>query len=265
MVEVIERNMVGMTVSLNLWDIKEDLNFQPRAANKMFKFGINPEIVKRYISWLEVSEPPALEVWFGTLNGTKGYWLLAGHHRLRALKHRATKYGSKKEYQEAQCKIVANTYQEAVYKSSLSNLGDNQVYMMGDTEIREACKSFLFVANRLNGESIKEVLDQAQSLTGNKRSWSFLNDSAVSNLFGLSRTTVKNYREELGVEWKHKKKVSITTISSSAKVDKPKDKVKNASYLNANIQFLKKHLSIVSTEELQDLIQRMETELERRK
>ncbi|MEB3831891.1 hypothetical protein [Phormidium sp. CCY1219] len=186
------------TFWLNIDEIHEHPSFQPRGADyqALENKGIDDDVVAQYAEWLEFSEPPAIEVWFGAIaDSEEQWWLLAGHHRIRALK--------KAERDRVECFCKASTYEEAVYRASVSNAGDErarQIYKMRRHEWGEACKQFLRVCDRLSENAIEEFLDRAALLTGQSKRWSKLNDSAIAAVFGVSRSSVIQYRKAIELE-----------------------------------------------------------------
>lgn len=186
------------TFWLNIDEIHEHPSFQPRGNQYQPDNvkGIDDDVVDQYAEWLEFSEPPAIEVWFGaTPFGEECWWLLAGHHRIRALK--------KAKRDRIECFRKAQSYEEAIYRASISNAGDErarQLYKMRRYEWGEACKQFLRVCDRLSEDAIAEFLDRAAALTGQSKKWSKLNDSAISAVFGVSRSSVIAYRKTIELE-----------------------------------------------------------------
>lgn len=185
------------TFWLPLEAIAEHPDFQPRGLSWQTQDkGIDSDVVAQYCDWLEFSEPPALEIWHGEIDGSEEYWLLAGHHRIRAL--------SKAGRESVECFQWAQSYEEAVYRSSISNAGGGnrtrQIHKMKRAEWGEACKQFLRICDRLSPEAIHEFLNEAAALTGQTKKWSKLNDTAISAVFGVGRTTVGEYRKEIEME-----------------------------------------------------------------
>lgn len=185
------------TFWLPITAIAETPIFQPRGSEYQPEDskGIADDVVEQYAEWLEFSEPPPIEVWFGVIGNRCEHWLLAGHHRIRALK--------KAGRENVECFFKATNYEEAVYRASISNAGDSrsrQLYKMRRHEWGEACKQFLRVCDRLSEEAIQEFLDRAAALTGQSTKWSQLNNSAIAAVFGVSRSSVISYRKTIELE-----------------------------------------------------------------
>ncbi|MCT7968979.1 ParB/Srx family N-terminal domain-containing protein [Laspinema sp. D1] len=182
---------------LPLEAIAEHPAFQPRGRNwQTSDKGIDSDVVSQYTDWLEFSEPPALEVWFGELEGEEKYWLLAGHHRIRALR--------KAGRENVECFQWAQSYEEAIYRASTSNAGrgnrTRQVHKMERSEWGEACKAFLRICDRLSPEAVHEFLNEAAALTGQTKKWSKLNNMAIAAVFGISPASVIEYKKQIELE-----------------------------------------------------------------
>lgn len=195
--EIPESDGDSETFWLPLEAIAEHPAFQPRGRSwETSDKGINSDVVEEYYELLEFREPPALEVWFGELDGSEEYWLLAGHHRIRAFR--------KAGRENVKCLQKASTYEEAIYRASISNAGGSngtrQIHKMTRSEWGEACKSFLRVCDRLSPEAIHEFLNQAAALTGQTKKWSKLNNRAIAAVFGISPASVIEYRKEIEME-----------------------------------------------------------------
>lgn len=198
--------------------IAESPDFQPRGWDWQEKDkGIDQDVVEQYAEWLEFSEPPPLEVWQGEIGGTESYWLIGGHHRIRALKARSR--------DQVQCFAKAHSYEEAIYRAAISNAGDGdrnrQIFKMEMREWAEACRAFLRVSSSLSEDVIADFLAQAKSLTGNSKTWSKLNDSAIAAVFGVSRQAVGNYRRQ--AEWQ--KAVTDKQLNPGQRVEFPSDRI----------------------------------------
>ncbi|MGC9527843.1 MAG: hypothetical protein ACP5D7_20095, partial [Limnospira sp.] len=200
--------------------IAESPDFQPRGWDwQESDRGIDQEVVEQYTEWLEFSESPPLEVWQGEIGGKESYWLIAGHHRIRALKARSR--------DRARCFTKARTYEEAVYRAAISNAGGGdrtrQIFKMSSHEWAEACRSFLRVCDNLPADTITDFLAQAKSLTGNSKTWSKLNDSAIAAVFGVSRASVANYRRQADFQ----NALSEKGFSVGDRVEFPADRLPN--------------------------------------
>lgn len=177
--------------------VEEHQDFQPRGnAWQSTDKGISSDVVEQYAEWLNHSEPPAIEVWHGQIGDEEGWWLLSGHHRIRAL--------LKAGRDQVQCFQKATNYEDAIYRAAISNAGGGdrtrQIYKMSRNEWGEACKSFLRVCDRLSEEATREFLDEAVAITGKSKSWNKLNDSAIAAVFGISRGSVQNYQKQIELE-----------------------------------------------------------------
>jgi hypothetical protein len=195
--ESIAENSEKESFWLPIDSIQENAIFQPRGRENQLKDkGINQDVVDQYCEWLAYSEPPAIEVWFGELNDKEGWWLLSGHHRIRALK--------KANRDKVECVQKANSLEHAIYRASLSNAGGHdrtrQIYMMNKEEWKQACKQFLRIKDKLSAEAIAEFLNEAANITGQTKKWSKINDSAIAAVFGLSRASVISYQKQLDLE-----------------------------------------------------------------
>ncbi|MCT7975252.1 ParB/Srx family N-terminal domain-containing protein [Laspinema olomoucense] len=195
--EIPETDEDSETFWLPLEAIAEHSHFQPRGRNWQTQDkGIDSDVVSQYTDWLEFSEPPALEVWFGELEGEEKYWLLAGHHRIRALR--------KAGRENVECFQWAVTYEEAIYRASTSNAGGGnrtrQIHKMQSAEWSEACKSFLRVCDKLSPEVIQEFLNEAAALTRQTRKWPRLNNMAIAAVFGISPASVIEYKKQIKME-----------------------------------------------------------------
>lgn len=184
------------TKELPLNEILENHIFQPRGT-VIYQDGIDEDVVAQYTEWLEYSDPPALEVWQGCIDDQCGYWLLSGYHRKRALKESDRKTFPCVVFTEENCSI-----EEAIYRANTSNLRskERQIFKMRSQECKRACKRFISVMNKLSSEAVREFIDMAQNMSGNKKTWSSLNNSVIGAVFGFSRTTIARLIKEIEFE-----------------------------------------------------------------
>lgn len=184
------------TIELPLNDILENPIFQPRGSITC-KDGIDTDVVEQYAEWLEFSDPPALEVWRGCIDGEDGYWLLSGYHRIRALRNRDRQSFPCVVFSEDSC-----SFEEAIYRANTSNLKnkERQIFKMRSEECKRACKRFISVMDKLSPQAVQEFIDIAQSITRNTKTWKNLNHSAIGAVFGFSRTSVSNFVKQIDFE-----------------------------------------------------------------
>lgn len=167
------------TVSLN--EILLIKDFQARDY-------VDMDIVQQYAEMLEISEPPLIDLWYGEDKaGLTAYYLLSGHHRIEAFR----KVG--RETTEAV--VYSFSYEEAIAFANTSNL-TNSIHRMRSNEVRKACVSFLRIADQLSPQVQEAFIKRACELTGQKKSWKTITDTAVGAMFGFSRSSIHNMRRE---------------------------------------------------------------------
>lgn len=145
---------------------------------------IDADTVNRYVEIFDAL--PAIDVF--KVHGQTGYCLAGGWHRRAA----AIKLGRK----EIRANVHAGTLEEAILFAATDNLTSG--LQLTKSEIEEACKNFLKVADKLPAAKVEQLVAEVNRKF--KKQSTELSNAVIGLMFGVSDRTVANYKKDLECE-----------------------------------------------------------------